>query len=70
MMLFQLMIPGTHDSTKIGRFEGYFANAIFRRWSKTQEESIWNQLVMGARFLDVSHARLHLWEIMWSVGVI
>ena len=29
------------------------ANLVLRRWSHTQEESVWNQLVMGARFLQL-----------------
>jgi hypothetical protein len=46
------MIPGTHDSGAINQFKGYFAHNIANRYSIDQEESIWNQLVMGIRYFD------------------
>jgi len=49
-----LLIPGTHDSLKIGKFKGYYANSLSKRWTYRQEESVWNQLVMGVRFLHVN----------------
>merc|ERR550539_52645 len=55
----QAMIPGTHDSGAIKRFKGYFAHNIANRYSINQEETIWNQLVMGIRFLDI---RVHLYD--------
>ena len=57
--LFQLMIPGTHDSGATKEFKGYFAHNIANRYSIDQEESIWNQLVMGIRFFDI---RVKLYE--------
>jgi hypothetical protein len=96
-----MMIPGTHDSGAIQKFQGFFASFISNRsltqirrifwyirtklptiwpifsakniskfitlvprYSINQQESIWNQLVMGIRFLDLrvtaspSHAYL------------
>ena len=47
------MIPGTHDSGAIKEFKGYFAHNIANRYSINQEESIWNQLAMGIRYLDI-----------------
>ena len=53
------MIPGTHDSGAIKQFKGYFAHNIANRYSINQEETVWNQLVMGIRFLDI---RVHLYD--------
>eukprot|EP00095_Tigriopus_kingsejongensis_P009839 maker-scaffold21_size687808-snap-gene-4.9 protein:Tk09839 transcript:maker-scaffold21_size687808-snap-gene-4.9-mRNA-1 annotation:"hypothetical protein DAPPUDRAFT_220083" len=49
----QLMLPGTHNSVLQEQFEGFFASVITKRWYYNQEEPIWNQLVMGIRFLDI-----------------
>nr|XP_040583265.1 uncharacterized protein LOC121131933 [Lepeophtheirus salmonis] len=49
----QLMIPGTHNSGAIKEFEGYYADFFTKRFSVAQEESIWTQLVMGIRYLDI-----------------
>ena len=53
------MIPGTHDSGATKDFKGYFAHNIANRYSIDQEESIWNQLIMGIRFFDI---RVKLYE--------
>ena len=53
------MIPGTHDSGATKVFKGYFAHNIANRYSIDQEESIWNQLIMGIRFFDI---RVKLYE--------
>ena len=53
------MIPGTHDSGAVQEFKGYFAHNIANRYSINQEESIWNQLVMGIRYFDI---RVKLYE--------
>ncbi len=52
-MIFQLMIPGTHNSGAIQTFRGYFAHNIVKRFSVNQEENIWTQLIMGIRFFDI-----------------
>ncbi|XP_059094858.1 uncharacterized protein LOC131889711 isoform X1 [Tigriopus californicus] len=49
----QAMLPGTHNSVLQTQFQGFFASLITKRWTYTQEEPIWNQLVLGIRFLDV-----------------
>ena len=53
------MIPGTHDSGSIKEFKGYFASNIANRYSINQEETIWNQLIMGIRYFDI---RLKLYD--------
>ena len=52
------MIPGSHEAGAIGRFSGYFAGRIGNRYSVTQDQSVWNQLVWGVRFLDLSVAHV------------
>ena len=47
------MIPGTHNTGATKEFKGYFAGNIANRYSINQEESIWNQLIMGIRYLDI-----------------
>ena len=47
------MIPGTHNSGSTKKFEGYLAHNIFNRFSINQEESVWNQLIMGIRYFDI-----------------
>ena len=54
----QLMIPGSHDAGAIERFSGYFSGSIGNRHSVTQDQSAWNQLVWGVRFLDLSVAHV------------
>ena len=54
----QLMIPGSHDVGAIGRFSSYFSGSIGKRHSVTQDQSAWNQLVWGVRFLDLSVAHV------------
>ena len=52
------MIPGSHEAGAIGRFSGYFADGIGKRHSVTQDQPVWNQLVWGVRFLDLSVAHV------------
>ena len=65
--IFQLMIPGTHDSGATKEFKGYFAHNIANRYSIDQEESIWNQLVMGIRYFDI---RVKLYETDGDASIV
>ena len=65
--MFQLMIPGTHDSGATKEFKGYFAHNIANRYSIDQEESIWNQLVMGIRYFDI---RVKLYEADGDASIV
>ncbi|GBN46919.1 hypothetical protein AVEN_62146-1 [Araneus ventricosus] len=47
-----LMIPGTHDSGCYMRYNPY-KNTVYERYIFTQEESVYNQLVYGVRYLDL-----------------
>ncbi|CAG7653048.1 unnamed protein product [Allacma fusca] len=50
----KLMIPGTHDAGAWIVYDGSFASdGILARFTYTQEEHIYNQLVSGVRYLDV-----------------
>ncbi|XP_059468555.1 uncharacterized protein LOC132192559 [Neocloeon triangulifer] len=49
----QLMIPGTHNS---GSFYGKDIQSrgdVLYRFTRTQDEDVWEQLVWGARYLDL-----------------
>jgi hypothetical protein len=49
----QLMIPGTHNS---GCFYGKDIESrgdVLYRFTRTQDEDVWEQLVWGARYLDL-----------------
>ncbi|XP_055924403.1 uncharacterized protein LOC129956509 [Argiope bruennichi] len=47
-----LMIPGTHDSGCYMRYDPY-KDTVYERYIFTQEESVFNQLVYGIRYLDL-----------------
>ena len=59
MPITRLMIPGSHHSGSVKTFSGYFADDILNRYSVSQEESVWNQMVFGIRMLDI-HVRIEL----------
>lgn len=48
----QLMIPGTHNAGSYQAFDPT-RNSLLIRYLMTQDESIWNQLVYGNRYLDL-----------------
>ncbi|XP_022248514.1 PI-PLC X domain-containing protein 3-like [Limulus polyphemus] len=48
-----LMIPGTHDSGSYRRYPGNKKDNIITRYKYDQEESVFNQLAYGIRYLDV-----------------
>lgn len=51
--LHKLFIPGTHNAGSYRPYEGEASETIFMRYLICQDESIWNQLVYGIRYLDV-----------------
>jgi len=51
--LHALMIPGTHNSGSYEKFESYTDDTILTRYSVNQGEDIWNQLMLGVRYLDL-----------------
>ncbi|XP_055932459.1 PI-PLC X domain-containing protein 1-like [Argiope bruennichi] len=52
LTLLDLMIPGTHNAGCYSPFNAQ-EDTMFTRYLYTQEESIWNQLVFGIRYLDL-----------------
>ncbi|CAG2102840.1 unnamed protein product [Medioppia subpectinata] len=52
MSLLELMIPGTHNSASYGRFS-HKDNTLMSKYSLCQDETVFNQLVYGIRFLDL-----------------
>lgn len=51
--LTKVVIPGTHDTGATAFFSSTSAENIVGRWTFTQDESLWQQLVIGARYLDM-----------------
>ncbi|XP_013789720.1 PI-PLC X domain-containing protein 2-like [Limulus polyphemus] len=51
--LVKLMIPGTHNSGSYRRYKGLESETVFLRYLYNQEETIFNQLAYGIRFLDL-----------------
>ncbi|GIZ05322.1 PLCXc domain-containing protein [Caerostris extrusa] len=47
-----LMLPGTHDSGCYRRYDPY-KDTIFDKYVYTQDESVFNQLVYGIRYIDL-----------------
>lgn len=51
--LTKVVIPGTHDTGATSYFSSTAAENVVGRWTFTQDESLWQQLVIGARYLDM-----------------
>lgn len=51
--LTKVVIPGTHDAGATAHFTATGAENVVYRWTFTQDESFWEQLVMGVRYLDM-----------------
>ncbi|XP_013775425.1 PI-PLC X domain-containing protein 2-like isoform X2 [Limulus polyphemus] len=51
--LVNLMIPGTHNAGSYQRYKGSESEKVFIRYLYNQEESVFNQLAYGIRFLDL-----------------
>lgn len=62
-----LMIPGTHDAGAWQHYDGTVgSDNIIAKYTYTQEETIYNQLVLGIRYLDVRVAYYpNTEEIFW-----
>ncbi|XP_054167795.1 PI-PLC X domain-containing protein 1-like [Oppia nitens] len=52
MSLLDLMIPGTHNSGSFDRYDLY-EDTLTNKYTLCQDESIFNQLIYGIRFLDL-----------------
>ncbi|GIY25244.1 PI-PLC X domain-containing protein 3 [Caerostris darwini] len=52
LTLLDLVLPGTHNAGCHSPFDPE-EDTLFTRYLFTQEESIWNQLVFGVRYLDL-----------------
>ena len=51
--LTKVVIPGTHDTGATTYYISTAAGNVVGRWTFTQDESLWQQLVIGARYLDM-----------------
>ena len=49
--LHALMIPGSHNSGSWDEFKSYTDDTVLMRFSVNQGEAIWNQLLLGIRFV-------------------
>lgn len=50
--LTKVALPGTHDAGA-STHNGAMAENIVGRWAFTQDETLWQQLVLGARYMDM-----------------
>ncbi|KAG0717644.1 PI-PLC X domain-containing protein 3 [Chionoecetes opilio] len=51
--LSKVVIPGTHDAGATSYFSSTAAENLVGRWTFTQDESLWQVLLFGARYLDM-----------------
>jgi len=51
--LHNLMIPGTHNSGAWKEYDGPNSDTVFLRYLVNQDESVYNQLMHGIRYLDI-----------------
>lgn len=51
--LSKVALPGTHDAGALGHFGTPIIGDLVGRWTFTQDESLWQQLVLGARYMDM-----------------
>ncbi|CAL4159565.1 unnamed protein product [Meganyctiphanes norvegica] len=51
--LADVLLPGTHDAGASGKFGLSILGEVVGRWTFTQDESLWEQLILGSRYLDI-----------------
>ncbi|XP_063609207.1 uncharacterized protein LOC134783317 isoform X2 [Penaeus indicus] len=51
--LSKVVLPGSHDAGASGHFGLAIIGDLVGRWTFTQDESLWQQLVLGSRYLDM-----------------
>ncbi|KAG7160236.1 PI-PLC X domain-containing protein 1-like 2 [Homarus americanus] len=51
--LTKVAIPGTHDAGASGYFGLAIIGSLVGRWTFTQDQSLWQQLVLGVRYMDM-----------------
>ncbi|XP_037788494.1 uncharacterized protein LOC119583837 [Penaeus monodon] len=51
--LSKVVLPGSHDAGASGHFGLAIIGDLVGRWTFTQDESLWQQLVLGSRYLDI-----------------
>ncbi|CAG0922200.1 unnamed protein product [Notodromas monacha] len=53
LMLSEVALPGTHNSGAYSQYTDFLSQVVRKKFLIAQEESIFNQLVLGIRYLDL-----------------